>query len=129
MASGACLEAFFKGLAGGGSRAGVEVTGGAMRAAGARPPVGEQFFSAWLRASARRVKGEKNPKRTGIVVQCVIWDLVGGQNGPIKCWTKILAETLAPLLLGIDIDFRSNVQTTFLKAYIFVFTKKQFQKK
>jgi hypothetical protein len=29
---------------------------------------------------------------------------VGGQNGPIKSWTKILAETLAPLLLGIDID-------------------------
>jgi hypothetical protein len=27
---------------------------------------------------------------------------VGGQNGPTKSWTKILAETLAPLLLGID---------------------------
>jgi hypothetical protein len=31
-------------------------------------------------------------------------DLVGGQNDPIKTWTKILAETLAPLLLGKDID-------------------------
>jgi hypothetical protein len=30
--------------------------------------------------------------------------LVGGQNRPKKCWTEILAETLAPLLLlGIDI--------------------------
>jgi hypothetical protein len=27
---------------------------------------------------------------------------VGGQNGPEKSWTKILAEILAPLLLGID---------------------------
>jgi hypothetical protein len=25
---------------------------------------------------------------------------VGGQNGPMKSWTKILAETLTPLLLG-----------------------------
>jgi hypothetical protein len=35
------------------------------------------------------------------VVLCI---LVGGQNGPKKSWTKILAETLAPLLLGIGID-------------------------
>jgi hypothetical protein len=27
---------------------------------------------------------------------------VGGQNRPKKSWAKILAETLAPLLLGID---------------------------
>jgi hypothetical protein len=27
---------------------------------------------------------------------------VGGQNRLKKCWTEILAETLAPLLLGID---------------------------
>jgi hypothetical protein len=33
----------------------------------------------------------------------VLCGLVGGQNGPNKCWTKILAETLAPLLLGIDL--------------------------
>jgi hypothetical protein len=32
----------------------------------------------------------------------VIWNFVGGQNGPTKSWTKNLAETLAPLLLGID---------------------------
>jgi tRNA G10 N-methylase Trm11 len=29
---------------------------------------------------------------------------VGGQNVLIKSWPKFLAETLAPLLLGIDID-------------------------
>jgi hypothetical protein len=32
----------------------------------------------------------------------VLRDLVGGQNGLNNCWTKILAEILAPLLLGID---------------------------
>jgi hypothetical protein len=32
----------------------------------------------------------------------VLCDLVGGQNGPVKSWTKILAEALAPLLLGIE---------------------------
>jgi hypothetical protein len=34
----------------------------------------------------------------------VVCKLVGGQNGLNKSWTKILAETLTPLLIGIDID-------------------------
>jgi hypothetical protein len=32
----------------------------------------------------------------------VLCDLVGGKNRSDKNWMKILAETLAPLLLGID---------------------------
>jgi hypothetical protein len=40
------------------------------------------------------------------VVLCI---LVGGQNGPKKSWTKILAESLAPLLLGIDIYINYNI--------------------
>jgi hypothetical protein len=32
----------------------------------------------------------------------VLLILVGGQIRPTKSWTKILAETLSPLLLGID---------------------------
>jgi hypothetical protein len=32
----------------------------------------------------------------------VLCDLVGGKNSSIKSWMKILAEPLAPLLLGID---------------------------
>jgi hypothetical protein len=51
-------------------------------------------------------KIENQPVRWQLLVVC---DLVGGQNRPNKSWTKILAETLAPLLLGIDIYFNLRV--------------------
>jgi hypothetical protein len=47
---------------------------------------------------------EKNNTRTSTMAPVVLCDLVGGQNRPKKSWTKILAETLAPLLLGIDLS-------------------------
>jgi hypothetical protein len=40
---------------------------------------------------------------------------VGRQNGQKNCWTEILAETLAPLLLGVDrfeIFIRENKKAT-----------------
>jgi hypothetical protein len=45
-----------------------------------------------------RNKGNEPARRH----EYVLWILVGGQNSPVKSWTKILAKTLAPLLLGID---------------------------
>ena len=74
----------------------------AVRRCGGPPAGGRAVLLCLASGFGDESKGEKNPKRTGIVVQCVIWDLVGGQNGSIKCWTKILAETLFSLLLGID---------------------------
>lgn len=39
----------------------------------------------------------------------VLCDLLGGQNGPKNSWTKILAEILASLLLGIDLISRTKI--------------------
>jgi hypothetical protein len=70
------------------------------RAVGARaawslaPPLQAAFVrSVWL---------GKERERNGMWQLFVLCNLVGGQNGQKKSWTKILAETLAPLLLGID---------------------------
>jgi hypothetical protein len=59
----------------------------------------------WLVRSGGKEKAKNEPVRWHFAVLCI---LVGGQNRPKKSWTKILAETLAPLLLGID----SNLSET-----------------
>jgi hypothetical protein len=47
-----------------------------------------------------------------------------GQNGPNKCWMKILAETSAPLLLGRDsrsaraLHRKINTQTHHIALYM-----------
>jgi hypothetical protein len=80
------------------------------------PARGEQEGAVWWTVltifSRARGEEERAVGWTGIVATgaklnryhgtTVLCDLVGGQNGPKKSWTKILAETLAPLLLGID---------------------------
>jgi hypothetical protein len=48
--------------------------------------------------------GKIEPVFISRVALVVIRSLVGGQNGQKNCWTKILAETLTPLLLlGVDL--------------------------
>jgi hypothetical protein len=59
--------------------------------------------------------GEEKKERIGthMMALYVLCDLVGGQNGLKNCWTKILAETLAPLLLGIDYPYVATYDDLF----------------
>jgi hypothetical protein len=46
-----------------------------------------------------RVKVQNGGRTTETFFDLLLRNLVGGQIGPKKCWTK---ETILPLLLGID---------------------------